>query len=80
MPFYRSSLNVFEVLELEVWQNPRDFSDFLIPISEQEFREIKNRRTPRAADVCQSCGAIDQFTFTNIKDSVQACLVCGTHR
>ena len=34
----------------------------------------------RAADVCQSCGAIDQFTFTNIKDSVQACLVCGTHR
>ena len=46
----------------------------------EKSASTKRRPTKRAADVCQSCGAIDQFTFINIKDSVQACLVCGTHR
>ena len=73
MPFFKSSLNVFDVIELEIGVDPRAVSDFLIEISEQEFCEIKSRRTPRAADVCHECGAIEQFE-NNV------CRVCGTRR
>ena len=70
--FFKSALNIFETLELEPWDEPRRYSSFLIPISEQEFRIIRSTRKP---SVCVACKAIGQFA--NITLGGKVCLVCG---
>ncbi len=40
MFYYQSLLNKFDVYEISVDRNPRDYSDFLIQITKQEYDEI----------------------------------------
>jgi hypothetical protein len=77
MPFYKSSLNINDARELQVGENPRDYSDFLIEISEQEYREIVSRRTKRALDadtwLCKKCFRMSSNFRVN-------CFWCGHPR
>lgn len=71
MAFYTSSLNVCDVRELPVGENPRDYSDFLIPISEQEYYEI--RRSCRFYDrynTLRKKGPNDQNKLDHREDKI----------
>lgn len=64
MPFYRNALNIFDVRQLPLGSNPRDDSDFLIEISEQEYQETKDLFNRMSESIKYAVDAFGELTKT----------------